>query len=164
MTLLEIKGNLPKKKRKLLGRGNGSGLGTYSGKGGKGQTARSGGGHKGPGFEGGQSPIFRRMPKLHGFRNPNRIDYIAINVADLEKSAKNGEIDLTKSLKKYKLLGEGEIASAITVTIHKASASAIAKVEKAGGKVNLVKAKEPDVKKQPKVRAGEQARRAKSKA
>jgi len=141
MSLLEIKGNLPKKKKKILGRGNGSGLGTYSGKGGKGQTARSGKGHKGPGFEGGQSPIYRRLPKLHGFRNPNRVDYIAINVGDLEKLAEKGEIDLTKSLKKYKLLGEGEIASAVTITVHKASASAIAKVEKAGGKVNLPKAK-----------------------
>lgn len=149
MTLLGIKGNLPKKKKKLLGRGNGSGLGTYSGKGGKGQTARSGGNRR-PGFEGGQSPIYRRMPKLKGFRNHNRIDYIAINVNDLEKLANNGEIDLTKSLKKYKLLGEGEIASAITVSIHKASASAIVKIEKAGGKVILVKAKEPDVKGQAK--------------
>jgi len=141
MTLLELKGNLPKKKKKLLGRGPGSGLGTYSGRGGKGQTARSGARHKGPGFEGGQSPIYRRLPKLHGFRNPNRIDYIAINVEDLEKLAQKGEIDLTKSSKKYKLLGEGEIASAVTITVHKASASAIAKVEKAGGKVNLPKAK-----------------------
>lgn len=157
MTLLEIKGNLPKKKRKIVGRGNASGHGTYSCHGGKGQTARSGGTRK-PGFEGGQSPIYRRMPKLKGFRNPNRIDYIAINVEDIVKLAKKGEIDLTKSLKKYKLLGQGEIAEAITVTVHKAGANAIAKIEKAGGKVILVKEKEPDVKKQKKVRAGEKTK------
>lgn len=138
MSLTLLKGNLPKKRRKLLGRGPGSGHGTYATRGGKGQTARTGGTRR-PGFEGGQTPLSRLMPKMKGFKNPGKISYTAINVDDLAKLFKDTEIDLTKKTKKYKLLGDGDVAKAFTVTVHKASKSAIEKIERAGGKVLLPK-------------------------
>jgi large subunit ribosomal protein L15 len=144
MSLLVLKSKIKKHRRKLLGRGNSSGHGTYCGKGGKGQTARTGGSIP-PGFEGGQTPISRKMPKIKGFRNPNMIKYIAVNVGDLDKLYKKEEIDLTNSKKPIKLLGEGEVTKAFKVKVAKASKSAIEKIQKAGGKVEVkeVETKEP---------------------
>lgn len=147
MELHELKPNLgAKQKTQRRGRGDGSGRGNYSGKGNKGQNARSGGTRR-PGFEGGQTPLYKRMPKLKGFKNPTRVDFQVVNVGDLEKFAANDVITMESLLSKnliskkdqpVKLLGDGEIAKALTIEIHKASASAIAKVEGAGGKVKLL--------------------------
>jgi len=95
----------------------------------KGQTARAGGRRR-PGFEGGQTPLHVRMPKIKGFTNINRIDYHAINVGDLEEIFKEGEVDLTNPKKKVKLLGNGEVSKKFTVKVDSASTSAIEKIEK----------------------------------
>ena len=84
-------------RRKRVGRGNGSGRGTYSGRGQNGQLSRSGGG-KGAGFEGGQQPLAMRLPKLPGFRNPNRVEYTAVNVSRLEAKFNDGDVVDTQSL------------------------------------------------------------------
>jgi len=146
MSLQELKSNVPKK-RKTVGRGNGSGRGTYSGKGGKGQTARSGGNRR-PGFEGGQTPYLRRIPKLKGFKNINRVEYQVINVGDLNIFDDKAVIDIdalrAKNLigsksKPVKLLGgKGEIEKSISITLHKASTSAIEAVKAKGGTVTLL--------------------------
>ncbi|MFN7339516.1 MAG: 50S ribosomal protein L15 [Opitutia bacterium] len=140
--LPHIKGATHRHKR--LGCGRGSGHGKTSGRGHKGMKARSGGGHR-PGFEGGQMPLYRRLPH-RGFRNINRVDYAVVNVADLEaaEGAKLGPAELAaQSLVRsadglLKVLGNGEITRAVTVTAHAVSASAKAKIEKAGGKVVLL--------------------------
>ena len=109
-----------------------------------GQKSRSGGG-KGAGFEGGQNPLARRLPKLPGFRNPNRVEYVAVNVSRLEAKFEAGEtVDAdtlyAKGIIKHttdlvKVLGDGEISKSLTVKVDKVSASAKAKIEAAGGKV-----------------------------
>lgn len=140
--LPHIKGATHRHKR--LGCGRGSGHGKTSGRGHKGMKARSGGGHR-PGFEGGQMPLYRRLPH-RGFRNINRVDFAVVNVADLEAAdgAKLGPAELAaQSLIRsseglLKVLGNGEITRAVTVTAHAVSASAKAKIEKAGGKVVLL--------------------------
>jgi len=127
--------------RKRLGRGPGSGLGKTSGKGHKGHKARTGGSTN-PGFEGGQMPMYRRLPK-RGFFNPARIEYQAINLRDLaritgdEVSAESLlAVGLVKSLgEPVKLLGHGDITRAIVVKGMRTSASAKAKIEAAGGRV-----------------------------
>ena len=129
---------------KRLGRGIGSGLGKTSGKGHKGQWARSGGGVR-PGFEGGQTPLARRLPKLPGFRNINHVEYLPVNVSRIEKYYEAGEVVdgeslVAKGIIKHstdlvKVLGDGEITKAVTVKVDKVSASAKAKIEAAGGKV-----------------------------
>ena len=134
-----------KQSRKRVGRGNASGQGTYAGRGCKGQNARSGGGVR-PGFEGGQTPLYQRLPKLKGFKNRFRVEFQEVNVAQLAafegKTVTNIELHkaglITKADQPVKLLGNGEIKGAVTVQVQKASASAIAKVEKAGGKVELL--------------------------
>jgi large subunit ribosomal protein L15 len=142
--LLTIKAN-PKarKSRKRVGRGNGSGLGTYSSRGMNGQNQRTGGGVR-PGFEGGQTPLYRKMPKLKGFRNVNRINYQVVNVDKLNDFNEKDEIDVTKlyennlisnKAKPVKILGNGELTKALTVKVDKVSASAREKIEKAKGKV-----------------------------
>lgn len=136
MSLLELKSKVRKKGRKLLGRGNGSGKGTFCGRGVKGQKARTGGKIR-RGFEGGQTPLARKMPKTKGFKNPSKLNFKAINIADLEKIGKD-EITLSNKKKPYKLLGEGEVKKALTVKVDKASKSAIEKIEKAGGKVEIL--------------------------
>ena len=113
------------KNRKRVGRGNSSGHGTTSGRGQKGQGSRSGG-TKGAGFEGGQTPLAMRLPKLPGFRNPRRIEYTAVNVERLERKFED-----------VKVLGNGELTKKFTVKVDKVSASAQAKIEAAGGKVEL---------------------------
>lgn len=133
-----------RKARKRIGRGNSSGHGTTAGRGTKGQLSRSGGG-KGAGFEGGQQPLAMRLPKLPGFTNHNRVEYAPVNVSRLEKIYEAGEtVDadslLAKGVIKHdyvpvKVLGDGEITKALTVKVDKVSASAKAKIEAAGGKV-----------------------------
>ena len=127
--------------RKRLGRGPGSGLGKTSGKGHKGHKARTGGSTN-PGFEGGQMPMYRRLPK-RGFHNPEKIYYQAINLRDLARIAGDEvsaasllAVGLVKSLSEpVKLLGHGDITRAMVVKGMRASASAKAKIEAAGGRV-----------------------------
>ena len=135
-----------RKNRKRVGRGNASGHGTTAGRGDKGQNSRSGGG-KGPGFEGGQNPLHMRMPKLAGFKNRNRVEYAVVNVGRLEDLFQTGEtVDVDALFAKgvikaktqpVKVLGDGEITKALTVKIDKVSATARAKIEAAGGAVDL---------------------------
>jgi len=141
--LLALKRNIgATKKRKVVGRGNGSGHGTYSTRGMNGQSSRTGS-QKHPGFEGGQTPLIRKMPKLKGFLNPNRIKYQAVNLADLNNFDDGAEIDAAKMHSKglisyadrpVKVLGDGELKKKLTVTAEKISVSAKEKLEKAGGK------------------------------
>ena len=132
------------KKRKRVGRGNGSGYGKTAGRGMNGQKSRPGGG-KGAGFEGGQTPLAMRLPKLPGFRNPNRVEYAPVNVSRLELNFESGDVVDHNSLVEkgiiknvdvlVKVLGDGDITKALTVKVDKISASAAAKIEAAGGKV-----------------------------
>ena len=133
-----------RKNRKRIGRGNSSGHGTTAGRGTKGQLSRSGGG-KGAGFEGGQQPLAMRLPKLPGFKNRNRVEFAPVNVARLEGLYDDGEtVDaeslMAKGVIKHdyipvKVLGDGELSKKLTVKVDKVSASAKAKIEAAGGKV-----------------------------
>ena len=130
--------------RKRVGRGVGSGLGKTSGRGANGQMSRAGGGKR-AGFEGGQTPLARRLPKLPGFKNINRTYYAPVNVARLEAKFKAGDKVDAKALKEagiiksedtlVKVLGDGEIKKSLTVVVDKCSASAKKKIEAAGGKV-----------------------------
>jgi len=132
------------KERKRKGRGPGSGLGKTAGRGYNGQKSRAGGG-KGAGFEGGQTPLARRLPKLPGFRNINRVEFVPVNVSRLELAYADGDVVDGDSLvakgiiKKadalVKVLGDGELSRKLTVRVDKVSASAAAKIEAAGGKV-----------------------------
>ena len=147
MQLHDLKPNAgSNKRRKRVGRGNGSGKGTYSGRGLNGQGSRAGG-TKGAGFEGGQTPLAMRLPKLPGFVSPRRIEYTPINVFTLEARFENDAVIDGAALKaarltKYedepvKILGDGELTKKFTVKADKVSASAKAKIEAAGGKVEL---------------------------
>ena len=132
------------KTRKRLGRGSGSGLGKTSGKGHKGQNARSGGGVR-PGFEGGQMPLYRRIASRgfsnYPFKKVNRV----INISDIESVYNNGEkvsmeTLLEKSLirrsdRNVKLLGNGDLTKKLEVSLENISASAKEKIEKAGGSI-----------------------------
>ena len=130
--------------RKRVGRGNGSGYGKTAGRGLNGQKSRAGGGKR-PGFEGGQTPLAMRLPKLPGFRNINRVEYLPVNVSRLEEKYEAGEVVNGETLKAkgiikhedalVKVLGDGELTKALTVSVDKVSASAKAKIEAAGGKV-----------------------------
>ena len=131
------------KKKKVVGRGNASGHGTYSTRGGKGQTARTGS-KRSPGFEGGQTPLVRKMPKLKGFNNINRIEYQVINLDDLNKFEDGATVDfvslyetglISKKNLPVKLLGDGTVEKKLTVKVDKASTSAKEKLEKAGGEL-----------------------------
>ena len=134
------------KSRKRLGRGTATGQGKTAGKGHKGQNARSGGGVR-VGFEGGQMPLARRLPK-RGFKNPFRKIYTEVNVELLNRFENGTEItaELLKStgaiskIEKdgVKILGEGTLEKAVTVKAAKFTASAQEKIEKAGGKAELV--------------------------
>lgn len=135
-----------RKERKRLGRGIGSGLGKTSGKGHKGQNARAGGGVR-PGFEGGQMPLTRRLPK-RGFSNePFKVTYEVVNVEALEVFEAGTVVTpelleekrvCKNAVKGVKILGTGEITKALTVRAHKVSESAKAKIEAAGGKVEVI--------------------------
>ncbi len=133
-----------RRSRKRLGRGQGSGTGKTAGKGQKGQNSRSGGGVS-AGFEGGQMPLQRRIPK-RGFTNINRVEYQVVNVRDLVRHEPGDvtpeslrEHGLISSLRlPVKILGTGELEGAYNVTAHKFSGSARTKIEAAGGTVSVV--------------------------
>ncbi len=158
-----------------VGRGIGSGKGKTSGRGGKGQTARSGVAVNG--FEGGQTPIHRRLPK-RGFNNFTRVEYDVVNVSDIQKAIDEKKLSspvtiealvgagLVKArLDGVKLLGFGKITAKIEITVQKASASALKAIEAAGGKVNIIKnfpraaAPNPDKVKEAKVKAAPKAKK-----
>lgn len=136
-----------KKRRKRVGRGLGSGHGVTATRGTKGQLARSGGG-KGPGFEGGQTPLYRRLPQYPGFKNPFKVEYTPINIERLNVFSDGEEITLGKLIEKgiiresdlpVKLLGRGELKVKIKlIQVNAASKSAIEAVEKMGGKVEIL--------------------------
>ena len=134
------------KERKRVGRGTGSGLGKTSGKGHKGQNARSGGGVR-VGFEGGQLPLFRRLPK-RGFSNANfKIRYATINLSDLNNFEDGAVVSpellkemglVKKQLDGIKVLGNGKLSKKLTVKAHKFSAKAKEEIEKLGGKTEVI--------------------------
>jgi ribosomal protein L15, bacterial/organelle len=131
--------------RKRLGRGIGSGTGKTAGKGHKGQKARSGGGKR-PGFEGGQNPLYRRLPK-RGFTNIHRKEYAVVNLNLLNRFADGTEVTpetliesgIVKNPKDgIKILGNGDITVKLTVKANKFSQSAVEKIEAAGGKTEVI--------------------------
>ena len=135
-----------KKKRKRVGRGTGSGHGKTAGRGTKGQGARSGGG-KGPYFEGGQLPLARRLPYKRGFTNINKIVYQPVNVGDLAGFEDGTEVTpvvltivglLNKPDVPVVILGDGNLNVALDVKAHRFSKSAQEKIEKAGGKIEVL--------------------------
>lgn len=155
MKLNEIRDNDGARKGRMrLGRGIGSGKGKTSGRGGKGQTARTG--VRINGFEGGQMPLFRRLPK-RGFNNVNRVEFEVVNLADLQRCVDAGSLDAAKPVNAealkaaglvknnkdgIKLLAKGALKAKLTVEVCKASEAAQEAVKKAGGKVVLPEAKE----------------------
>ena len=166
MNLNEIKDNdKATKDRKRIGRGIGSGTGKTSGKGHKGQKARSGVAVKG--FEGGQMPIHRRLPK-RGFTNINRVPFVELNLDTIEKLIANKKINNQKAINseyllelglikkitsKVKLLAKGEIKSKINIEVSAVSSKARELVEKVGGTVNVLEKKKQVVKKDKKSEA-----------
>ena len=134
-----------RKTRKRVGRGTSSGTGKTAGRGQKGQGARSGGGKK-PGFEGGQTPLFMRLPK-RGFTNFNKLEYAIVNLDQLN-TFEAGTVVCPRALKEaglikteldgVKVLGNGTLEKAITVKAHKFSKSALAAIEAAGGKTEVI--------------------------
>ncbi len=135
------------KKAKRVGRGTSSGHGKTSGRGHKGQKSRSGGGVR-PGFEGGQMPLIRRMPK-RGFTNIFAKQYAIVNVEDLNRFDENtiitpellineGVVKRSKAVDGIKVLGDGELNKKLTVKAHKFSKTAAEKIEAAGGKVEVI--------------------------
>lgn len=148
MQLNEIKGNPGSKKRRMrVGRGIGSGKGKTSGRGGKGQTARTG--VRINGFEGGQTPIHRRLPK-RGFNNYHRHTYAVVNLGAIQKAVDAGALDakatidldtlkkaglVRKASTEVKLLAKGTLTAKLTLQVQLASDAAKAAVEKSGGKV-----------------------------
>jgi large subunit ribosomal protein L15 len=151
MRLSEIADNPgSRKKRMRVGRGIGSGKGKTSGRGGKGQTARSGVRIKG--FEGGQMPLHRRLPK-RGFNNVFRVEYAEVNLDRIQQAIDANGLDanavinaealvkagvLRRAKAGVRLLGRGEIKAKVNVEVHGASKSAIAAIEKAGGAVKIL--------------------------
>ena len=166
MNLNEIKDNQKATKdRKRIGRGIGSGTGKTSGKGHKGQKARSGVAVKG--FEGGQMPIHRRLPK-RGFTNINRVPFVELNLDNIEKLIANKKINNQKAINsdyllelgiikkltsKVKLLAKGEIKSKINIEVSAVSSKARELVEKVGGTVTVLEKKKQVVKKDKKSEA-----------
>jgi len=135
-----------KKSRKRVGRGDGSGHGTYSGRGCKGQKSRSGYKMR-PGFEGGQLPLIKRLPRKRGFVNIFRVEYNIVNLSKLNIFEPGSEVTpevlvaagLVKSLRHpIKILAEGDINHPLVVKANKFSAAAKAKIEAAGGKVEEI--------------------------
>ena len=151
MRLNEIADNAGARKTgKRVGRGIGSGLGKTAGRGVKGQKSRSGVAIKG--FEGGQMPIYRRLPK-RGFNNPNSKDWNVINLGQVEAAIAAKKLDAKKPVNAetliaagiigrerdgVRLLGKGELKSKVTFEVNHASKSAVAAVEKAGGKISII--------------------------
>jgi large subunit ribosomal protein L15 len=135
-----------KQKRKRVGRGDGSGHGSYSGRGLKGQKSRSGGGVR-LGFEGGQLPLIKRLPRVRGFTNIFKEEYSIVNIAQLKRFTPNTEVTpdkllktgLIKSLKyKVKILGNGDLDRPLIVKADKFSSAAEKKISTAGGKVERI--------------------------
>lgn len=131
-------------KKKRLGRGPGSGLGKTAARGGKGQTARKGGGIR-AGFEGGQTPLYRRLPK-RGFTSPFRVEYNVVNLSVLDKLDAGTKVTpellnekglLRNPANPVKVLGNGELKKKLMVAVHKVSATAKSAIEKAGGSVEI---------------------------
>ena len=142
--------------RKRVGRGIGSGIGKTAGRGVKGQKSRSGVAIKG--FEGGQMPIYRRLPK-RGFNNPNAKDWNVINLGQIEDAIASKKLDAKKPVNAesliaagligkerdgVRLLGKGELKSKVNFEINHASKSALEAVEKAGGKISIIEIVTPD--------------------
>lgn len=134
-----------RKSSKRIGRGHGSGHGKTAGKGHKGQNARSGGGVR-LGFEGGQTPLYRRLPK-RGFTNFNRKEFAIVNIESLNKFEEGTVVDVAvlkeaglikKELSGIKVLGNGELTKKLTVKAHKFSTSAKEAIEKAGGTTEVL--------------------------
>lgn len=136
---LKVPKQMTSRPTKRLGRGKASGQGCTSGKGHKGQNSRSGGGTR-RSFEGGQMPLIRRVPK-RGFFNPFRTSYDVVNIGDIDRKELAGEVTpdvlkaagLVRNTARVKVLGNGDIARAVTIKAHKFSKSAREKIEKAGG-------------------------------
>lgn len=134
-------------KSKRVGRGTGSGQGKTAGKGHKGQKARSGQKPR-PGFEGGQTPLHRRLPQRRGFRNVNRKVYAVVNLDDLERFDAGTEVTPSLLIESgvvgggamdgIKILGDGEITKSLTVRAHKFSKSAVEKLNAAGGTAEVL--------------------------
>ena len=134
-----------RKVRNRVGRGSGSGNGKTAGRGHKGQNARSGGGGR-PGFEGGQNPLFRRLPK-RGFTNINRKEYAIVNLEALNRFEDGAEVTAALLLETgivsnekagIKVLGHGTLSKKLTVKAHKFSASAKEAIENAGGTIEVI--------------------------
>lgn len=132
-----------KKDRKRVGRGRAGVRGKTAGRGTKGYLAKH---NPKPGFEGGQMPLQRRIPKLKGFTNPNRVEYAVVNVETLAKVFPDGEVDpavlyqhgLVRKGRPVKVLARGELETALTVRAHAFSRAAKAKIERAGGTAELI--------------------------
>ncbi|MGL6115458.1 50S ribosomal protein L15 [Cetobacterium sp. SF1] len=149
MKLNELKPSVPKKDRKRVGRGESSGLGKTAGKGSNGQKSRSGAGVK-PYFEGGQMPLYRRVPK-RGFSNSLfRKDFALINLSDLNRFEEGTEVTpellvaagIVKKLEAgIKVLGNGSLEKKVSVKAHKVSASAKAAIEAKGGSIEIIEIK-----------------------
>lgn len=168
MRLNDIKDNPGSRKSRLrIGRGIGSGIGKTGGRGGKGQTARTGVAIGG--FEGGQMPLHRRLPK-RGFRSRSRDEFNEVSLARLQGAVDAGRLDASKpvdvnalkaagivrrELSGVRILGSGELKAALKLTVNHATASARAAIEKAGGAVTLIERK---------VLAADEAKRAKTAA
>jgi large subunit ribosomal protein L15 len=132
--------------KKRIGRGTGSGHGKTAGKGHKGQKARSGAKPR-IGFEGGQTPLYRRLPQRRGFRNASRKEYVVINLEDLEQFEAGAEVTVETLVEcglvnddkdGVKILGDGTISKALNVKVHKFSKSAEEKIKAAGGSVEVL--------------------------
>jgi large subunit ribosomal protein L15 len=154
MRLNELKDNPGSRKFRLrIGRGIGSGIGKTGGRGGKGQTARAG--VRLGGFEGGQMPLHRRLPK-RGFNKHNRKEFNAVNLGRLQEAVDSGHLDAKERVDVaalqaagvvrrpkdgVRLLGEGALRSALTLTVNHVTASAKVAIEKAGGSVTIIERK-----------------------
>jgi len=161
LNLSNLKPAAPRKNRKRVGRGLGSGKGRYSGRGIKGQKSRSGSHKMRAGFEGGQMPIYMRLPKQRGSYSkdampvgPHRTSTVPVNVSQLERFDTSAEITveslveagiIKNSRTDVKILGMGELTKKLTVTAHRFSATAREKIEQAGGTANALR--EPLVRK-----------------
>lgn len=148
MKLHTLKAPAGNKSRKRVGRGQGSGMGEQSGRGHNGLKSRSGG-KVNRGFEGGQMPLQRRVPKF-GFKNPFRVSYQSLNLDKLAQYVESGKLGTSVTLddlviagllnknEKIKLLGQGDCPKGLEIQVHAASASALKKVDEAGGTVTIV--------------------------
>jgi large subunit ribosomal protein L15 len=172
LSLSNLKPAQQRKARKRVGRGMGSGKGRYSGRGIKGQKSRAGSHTMRPGFEGGQMPIYMRLPKQPGSTSkdampvgPHRTSTVPVNLRDLERVFDEGaEVTLEALVEKglikntrtdVKILGDGEVKKKLSVTAHLFSASAREKIEKAGGTATALRPPREEKKRRPRKKAAE---------